>query len=342
MIIASLGLADSGSDEPLARSGASAGMSADDYVLAGDIGGTTARIGVANAEQGLRSVVLEPTATDPDDLVAQIARMAREAAKRVGYVGSAAAAAIAVPAAVTPGTGRIHRSDNLPKLNGFPIRERLMETFDLPVILENDVNAAALGEMWQGCASDVPDFVLFAIGTGVGMGIVCGGQLLRGTSGASGEAAYLPIGFDPFDPAVRDCGALTHTASGSAIVALMEDLLASYPTSVLRRGDGVEQIFAASSTGDQLGLEVLRREGALIAQALLSTVALLDPALLLLGGGIGSSPHLLGPVREHLARLIPDPPPVRTAALGNRAGLVGAANMALASLGMPPERTSEL
>jgi glucokinase len=88
-------------------------------------------------------------------------------------------------------------------------------------------------------------------------------------------------------------------------------------------------VIEAAAGGDCLGLHVLGREASLLAQALLSVVAVLDSTLLLLGGGVGSNPHLRAPVQEQLDRLMLDAPPVRIAALGDKAALVGAAEIAL-------------
>lgn len=303
--------------------------SSSSYVLAADIGGTNTRIGLADQNGALYNVLLEPTARGEGSLVLQIKRMAGEVAESMGYRHNLVAAAVAIPCAVTPRSSIIHRSDNLPELNGFPLRERLMSALKVPVVLENDVNVAALGEMWRGAGINVPDFIMLAVGTGVGMGVICNGQLMRGKSGAAGEVAYLPLGSDPFAPNVQEHGALAHSASGQAIAASAADLLPYYPKSNLQQGADAREVIEAAADGDCLGLHLLGREARLLAQALLSVVAVLDPALLLLGGGVGSNPHLLAPVQEELARLMVDAPPVRIAALGNQAGLVGAAEIAL-------------
>ena len=234
------------------------------------------------------------------------------------------AAGVGLPGAVHPVTGELDRAPNLSGLAGCDMRALLTGRLGVPTAVENDVNFAALGEVWLGhgttSATMSGGLAFLALGTGIGMGLVWGDQILRGALGAAGEAAALPIGANPFDPATHSCGALESVVSGAALVA---DYRAS---GGLRFGQTLREITRDTSADPAMDA-VMDRLAQRTALAVLAIDAIVNPALFVFGGGIGSQPALLERVRTELARAMPHGMPVpdcRISQLGNRAGVIGA------------------
>jgi predicted NBD/HSP70 family sugar kinase len=226
-------------------------------------------------------------------------------------------------------SGTLGLSPNLAGLASVSLRDELASRLGHPVVLDNDVTAAAVGERSVGSARGCDDFVFIAVGTGIGMGIVSGGRLLRGAHGAAGEIGYLPLGTDPFDTANQHRGALEEAAAGEKVAARFR---AATGTSISPR-----EVFDLAARGVPEALTVVAEHARYLALAITAITAVLDPALVVLGGGVGSRPELLGPVRASLAELGKAPVEVRTTALGNRASVLGALNLALSAAGLGPD-----
>jgi predicted NBD/HSP70 family sugar kinase len=157
------------------------------------------------------------------------------------------------------------------------------------------------------------------------MGLVIDDALIHGARGAAGEIAYLPIGWDVFgNPEVRLRGALEEAAASSAIEDVFNQRLDEGMSSTLRPGARVADIFAAATDGDAAAIAVIDHEARLVSQAILAVSAVVDPQLFLLGGGIGSNPLLLEPVRRYVDEIAPYEIQIETSALGDRASVLGA------------------
>ncbi|WP_118136964.1 ROK family protein [Oceanicella sp. SM1341] len=231
------------------------------------------------------------------------------------------AAGIGLPGALRPDTGHLERAPNLGGLAGRDMRRLFAGRLGLPVAVENDVSLAALGESWRGHGNcPLPPggpLAFVALGTGIGMGLAQEGRLMRGARGTAGEIAFLPLGGDPFGPAAKECGALESVVSGRALAE-------EYRRRGGRRPGSLRELFRAPE-GDAELAAVMDRLAERVALAVLSIDAVINPALFVFGGGIGSRPELLTRVRERLELCCPEPPPCRISALGNRAGGIGAA-----------------
>jgi len=290
-----------------------------------DIGGTKAQSIVTDLAGNVLAEIKEPTAPEGGMVVIdQIACHFRRLVAEIPAGPPPMAAGVGLPGSVHPYTGRLHRLPNIDGLAGKDVRHVLAERLGVPVAVENDVNMAALGEGWRGLGRGCGNFVFVALGTGIGMGTVIGGRLLRGAQGAAGEIASLPIGADPFDPATFASGALESVISSQA-------LMESYGADGGRGGKTLREVFQ-TGMADSAFDGLLERVARLLAQAILAVVAVVDPELVIFGGGIGSQPELLERTRGHLARCLTEPPECRISALGNRAGVVGAARAARGAL----------
>jgi predicted NBD/HSP70 family sugar kinase len=221
---------------------------------------------------------------------------------------------VGVPGVVGAATGEISLVSNVAGLEGRRYGAELEERLGLPVALENDINLAALGEHWQGIAQGIDDFVFLSIGTGLGAGLVLGGELHRGHHGAAGELDYAFVGAgDDVDPCAGAAAELTERLAGEGV----DTRLASpYDT---------RATFAAARGGDALGRAVVDELARRIALHVEAVAAVVDVALVVLGGGLGANGDLLlEPVRERLRRDLPYPPRVEVSSLGDAAVLTGA------------------
>src|SRR6266536_3351330 len=203
--------------------------------------------------------------------------------------------------------------------------EALRDELGSNVGVENDVNLAAVGEQWKGHGQGVRNFGFLSVGTGVGMGLVLGGELYRGSSGAAGEVAYLPVGADPYDHHVRRRGAFEEATSGAGVIRVAHEV-------GMKGTLTPKRVFALARKRDPLGLQVVEREAQRLALGLAAVAAVVDLDLVILGGGIGGNADLLlDPIGIQLRTLSPLRPRLVASALGDDVVLHGALATALAA-----------
>jgi len=223
---------------------------------------------------------------------------------------------LGVPGVIDTSTAKLQlTTPNIPGLEGRPLARDLRERLGVTVTLENDVNLAAVGERWTGVASGVDDFAFLSVGTGMGMGLVLGGELHRGNHGAAGEVDWALTGVaDEVDP----------SAEGVAALAARLAVEGGSETTLVPPYDARE-IFAAARSGDALARKVVDEVARRIAAHIAPIAAVADPALIVLGGGLGTNGDLLlEPVRTLLDEWMPYPPRVEISSLGEAAVLMGA------------------
>ena len=220
-----------------------------------------------------------------------------------------------VPGVVEADTERIELATNIPGLEGRPLGAELHRDLRVAVSLENDVNLAAVGERWAGIARGVDDFAFLSVGTGMGMGLVLGGELHRGRHGAAGEVDWALAGLsEEFDPSAEGVAALA--ARLAAESSLRTSLTAPYDA---------RDIFAAARSADPLARKIVEEAARRIAAHIAPVAAVADPELVVLGGGLGANGDLLlDPVRALLRDWMPYPPRVEISSLGESAVLMGA------------------
>ena len=223
-------------------------------------------------------------------------------------------AVVGVPGVVEAGTGVLRLAGNVEGLEGRAFADELERALDVQVELENDINLAALGELWQGVASGVANFAFLSVGTGLGAGLVLGGELHRGRNGAAGELdVALGARTDNDDPCAAAVSAL---ASRLASSGRQTELAPPYDT---------RSIFGAARNGDPVGREVVGEVARRIALHVAPIAAVADVELVVLGGGIAANGDLLlDPVGRVLAEWLPFPPRVEVSTLGEAAILTGA------------------
>jgi predicted NBD/HSP70 family sugar kinase len=223
-------------------------------------------------------------------------------------------AVVGLPGVIDADGGTLHLS-HFYSLEDRPLGDELRERLQVPVVLENDVNLAALGEQWQGTAHGVDDFVFLSVGTGLGAGLVLGGELHRGRHGAAGELDYALVGLelevDPCADGVATLAARLYAESDGR--------------STMTPPFDARDVFAAARGGDRWANAVVVEVARRIAIHIWPLGAVADVGLVVLGGGIGANGDLLlEPVRELLVRWLPYPPRVVVSSLGEAAVLTGA------------------
>jgi predicted NBD/HSP70 family sugar kinase len=194
----------------------------------------------------------------------------------------------------------------------------LREAFGPSLVMENDVDAAALAERALGHGRDVDHFAFVHVGTGIGMGLVLGGQLLRGAHGVAGEIAFLPLsGGAPADEQeARRRGTLEASASAAGVVRAAR-------RGGMRGAVSARRVFEAAAAGDERAKAVVAEEARMIAQTICAVITVVDPHLIVLGGGIGRAPGFAEAVTAELEPIAPVMPAIRVSALGTDAVVDG-------------------
>jgi predicted NBD/HSP70 family sugar kinase len=260
------------------------------------------------------------------DLLHQIGEVAHTLATDAGIRWrQVTVATVGSPGVFHPEIGQVALAHSLPGWGRQGLAEAVRRELGTNVLLENDVNLAALGEQWHGLGRGIDDYVYLHLGTGVGMGIVIGGELYRGHSGAAGEVGYMPLaGTDPVRPRSRRRGALDETAGASAIVDRARQLGMAPPLTA-------KGVFESAREGNAKARRVVAYESERIALTVAAATAVLDPQLVILGGGIGSNQDLLESVITKLRAVSPFRPRIEISSLREDATLHGAVWQALQS-----------
>ena len=257
-------------------------------------------------------------------MIEQIGTIAHEVAGDAGIRWRQVThATVGAAGVIDPRRGAVALAPNLPGFGRPGLVGAIRDELGTAITFENDVNMAALGELSDGAGRNVGTFVYLWVGTGVGMGIVIDGRLYRGSSGAAGEIGYMPVGAgDPHDRAVRRRGMLEETAGAAAVSRIARERNVRPPTP--------SRVFAAARRGDAAATGVVDEEARRIALAIAAVLPVLDPELVILGGGIGGNGDLLlAPLERELAQLSPFRPRIAVGELGDEAVLHGAVATAL-------------
>lgn len=232
-------------------------------------------------------------------------------------------ATVATPGVMNP-QGKLELAPNLPGLDEIDIAGELRAALECQVMFENDVNAAALGEYWEAGENADGHFAFVSIGTGVGLGILVGGELLRGSTLAAGEIGYLPLGGDPFTPRSLERGALESSIGAGGILERYSALGGSAET--------VRDIFDRLDSGDAAARRTIEETARIAALLVLTITSVIDPDRVVLGGNIGGRPELVQRVAELMPSVQRRPIRVEASRLGARATVLGAAAMSLGQM----------
>ncbi len=313
------------------------------HVVGVDIGRRVLRIAVADLEGSIVARLDEPNRCRSAS--ALVRTVGGSVARAVASAGLAphevVSTVVGTPGVPDPAAGTVHRAPNLPGWERRGVLHELVSALagaGSDVVVENDANLCAVGEHALGAALGVDVLVCLTVGTGIGMGLLVDGKLFRGAHGAAGEIADLPYGPLPSGAGARRPGPIESAAAGHAVLAAARSL-------GLAKARSAKDVFRLARAGDELAVRVVEEEAEKLAYVVSAVTAVLDPRLIVLGGGIGGNADLLAePMRRALAATIPAVPDIVAGQLGEDAVLAGAIATALGTArelvfdrrGLPP------
>ncbi|MVA69482.1 ROK family protein [Agrobacterium vitis] len=296
------------------------------FVIGMDIGATTIRVAIADiAGTIVHEVEKSAGEHGGEALLAHVSGIVEASLKKARVSRSKVLlAAVAMPGVIDPETGRLSLAPNLSEIGSLDVIKALQGIFRCDVIIENDVNAAVIGESWKGSGIGLDSVAFVSLGTGIGLGVLFNGKLMRGAKGAAGEIGYLPFGADPYNSESLERGALECAIGARGI-------LERYG-SPADDGMTVRDILEAAEKGDAKALATVQETARLAALLVVSVHAMLDPGKIILGGNVGRNPLMVRMVKEALATSTRSSISLEASTLASRATLVGAVAIALNQL----------
>lgn len=306
------------------------------YYIGIDVGGTNLKAGLVNGNGEILAVARTPLGAfqGPEWFAETLAGLAQEvmaqkdvSVQEIGWVG------IGIPGAVSG--GRILYTANIPMTN-VPLEQLFRRHLDIPVLLGNDADCAAVAEWTCGAGRGMKNFLVATLGTGLGGGMILNGRLHTGM-GAGGEIGHIVIceGGAPCNCGRRGCWEVYASATG--LIRLTLEAMEKHPESLLHTLAAESEVegrtaFLAAERGDETALAVCTDYARYLASGLVSMINVLHPEAVALGGGVAAAPDelLLNPVREIVARECyarhtNQVPHILRAEMGNDAGIIGAA-----------------
>lgn len=313
--------------------------------IAVDLGGTQIRAGRYTEDGELEARVAKPTKAKrgPEAVLACVQDTVREVWPEQGGV---AAIGLGAPGPLDFKQGILRFAPNLPGWINVPLRQLLVDAFNVPAFVGNDADVAALGEHRFGAGRGYDDLIYLTISTGVGGGMIFGGQLFTGGNGMGGEVGHMAV--DPRGP-VCGCGntgCVETLASGTAIARRVRERITAGEPSLLAEmvGGDLEQLTAkevndAAQQGDALACSAFDEAGMYLGAAIVSLMYLLNPSLFVLGGSVTLAGDLLfDPIRKTVEARAPAVYQAQTrivrAELGDDVGLRGALALCLMGMGL--------
>lgn len=347
------------------------------FAIGVDLGGTNLRIAAVDSN----GKVLEKTTTSTavargrDHVIDEMCAAIQQVAAKFRGAGELAGIGIGVPGIIELQAGTVRESPNLPGWANFPVRDEIERRLQAAVVLENDANAAALGEKWMGAAAAVDDMCMLTLGTGVGGGLVLNGQVWHGMTGMAGEIGHVNVDLEgpPCNCGSRGC--LEQLASATAVKRMAVEAIATGKAPELARAMNEDPEFSSkvvhqmAMQGDEPAREIFRRVGDALGVVLADLINIFNLPMYVIGGGASSAWDAFAPTMfERLRRnsyvyltttpaesapgvrgnQVPDDvlPARRTtiitrALLGSDAGLLGAARLPMIA-GNSQTREAEL
>jgi predicted NBD/HSP70 family sugar kinase len=280
------------------------------FVLGLDVGREYLRGAIADLTGTIRSKSSpRSTATEGHGRVVELIALGKALLAEAGLTASdITQTVIGTPGVYDPKRDALALAGDLPGWDSPAVLVDLREAFGSAVMVENDIDVAALAERAHGHGRDVDSFAFVSIGTGIGMGLVLGGRLHRGVHGVAGEIAFMPLSESESGEARRR-GPLEAAAAASGVVRAARKAGMRGPVSA-------RSVFAAAARGDERAVAVVAEEARLVASAICCVITVVDPGLIVLGGGIGQAPGFAAAVTTALSAITPVQPEVKVSALG--------------------------
>ena len=305
-----------------------------------DVGGTKIAAGLVDEDGTISNQTVAPT---PKGSSAEVLKVIAQLWEQFSQLSEIAAVGISAAGLVNKEMTEVTFAPHLPWVNE-PLVESVSAITKRPVVIDNDANAAAWAEHRFGSAKGFFDFVMVAVGTGIGGGIFVSGKPHRGANGMAGEIGHLKVALDGFECACGKKGCWEQYASGNALGRLAREYATQGKAgSLISAAGSVDAITGLHVTelvrkSDPAALHILSDFAGWLGVGIASLVAVLDPELIIIGGGVGElGAVLLDPVRSSVQETLIGGdkrtlPPIVGAQLGNHAAVIGAADMARQSI----------
>jgi glucokinase len=295
-----------------------------DYSIGVDLGGTNLRAAAIDRTGKMLNKIAgsTPVRSGRNAVIADMVRAietieAGLSGHRLAGVG------VGIPGFILMEQGVVVGAPNLPEFDNYPVREEIEKRLGARVILENDANAAALGEKWMGAGRDVEDLVLMTLGTGIGGGIIIGGRVLHGHLGMAAELGHVTVVPNGYPCGCGNAGCVEKYASATAVTAMAQ---------LLNLGNGLtaEDVFNLAVGGNERAKMIFRSVGTSLGTALANLINIFNFPLYLLGGGLLGAwdqfePAMIKEVERRSFTFRSHPPRIERATLGADAGLYGSA-----------------
>lgn len=311
----------------------------DMLILGADVGATNTKTVLVDRQGEIFATMNRPTLARKgrDAMIERLILTLKDTVKKAGAnMKDVAGVGIGFAGPLDPGKGIVFNPPNLPEWLNVPLRDILTQKLNMPVSLDNDANLVALGEYWKGAGRGAKSLVCLTLGTGVGGGIVLNGKIWHGAGGIAGELGHMTVVRNGRRCGCGNRGCLEVYASSRGLVSRMQELLNRKKTvkydKITPEGIGKQAL-----SGDKLAKKALRDTGITLGVAIASLVNILNPDVVVVGGGISKIGNLLlDPIREEVAkRAFPkavEGLKIVKAELGDNAGALGAARSLMLSL----------
>lgn len=314
----------------------------DHFVTGVDLGGTKIYTAVADLKGRILAEIKAPTEAGKgiDFVLGKIVATVKQASKKAGLPEIPAYLGIGAPGPLDPQRGFVYQAPNL-GWRDVPLKHLLEEALQVNVTVGNDANLAALGEFCFGDYGGTPNLIYITVSTGIGCGLILGGELYQGADYSAGEIGHLIVEPDGLLCSCGNRGCLETIASGTAIARFAKELAKQGKgTGILKAAGGLvegitaEVVSRAAAAGDQEALGILYKTGRALGLGLSYIINLLNPSLILLGGGaMKAGPPLWQAMNDELKKRViksnMNKLKVFPATLGDRSGLLGAVACAL-------------
>ncbi len=310
-----------------------------DYYLGIDLGGTDTKLGIVDESGRIVRSAKSPTHSEkgPEGVLADIATHARDL---ISSGNPVQAVGMGCPGPLSSRMGIVYETPNLPGWTNVPAQKILEEHLQLPVTLNNDANAAAYGEWWVGAGADVDTMLLFTLGTGVGGGLVINDELYIGPNDTAGELGHMIINFDGPLCGCGNHGCIEAYASATAIRRDVKQAIAAGVKTTIQIPEGAEEdfgtrvVYDAAMQGDEYAIELFDKVGYYLGIAAATVINVFNPEMIAYGGALSNAGDfifkpLIETAKKNSFKTPGDRVRIVRATLGNDAGIIGAAGLAM-------------
>lgn len=278
-----------------------------------------------------------PRSDEPHEIIETMARAVEECRAELDDPEVLAIGA-AVPGTINFKQGLIQTAPNLPELNGFNIVEALEDRIGIKAVLENDANAAAIGENWLGASKSFDNSIMVTLGTGVGGGIIIDGKVMRGLDGTAGEIGHINVEPNGYKCGCGSYGCVEQYASATAIVRMGKEIFNKIETSELNGFEDItsEYLYEKANAGNDSARGIFKKQGYYLGIMLAGLINSLNPEVIVIGGGVAAGWDLfINDLKEQIEvrsyKEAANRAKIVRAKLGDDAGILGVAMMGFAN-----------